>query len=264
MTKVALLIGEGNYNEKTNITQDDELGVLAKTIDNMSTKIESNIESIKQLEASAKELVANVSHELKTPLTLIRGYVENMQDGTSKPKKEIYEKILRNTSILEKLINELLDLSKYQSGNMTLRLEDIEINHLVSDVINDMKLIAKDNEVKINVINTEDNIVKGDYLKLRQLLMIVIDNAIKYSKSNGAIDIFIKKEEIIIRDYGIGMNKQDAEKIFDRFYQVDNNKKGYGLGLCIAKYIIDAHSFKVDINSKKNKGTTINIKYIVK
>lgn len=261
MTKVASLIGEGNYKEKTNIIQDDELGMLAKTIDDMSEKIDSDIESIRKLESSAKQLVANVSHEFKTPLTLIRGYVENMQDGIIKPKKDDYKKILKNTSILENLINELLDLSKYQSGNIKLNMEKIEINQLVNDVVSDMKIIAKDKNIEINIINSEENIIDGDYMKLRQLLTIFIDNAIKYSESKDKVDIILKRDELLIRDYGIGMIKKEVDKIFDRFYQVDNNRKGYGLGLCIAKYIIDMHNFDIIIKSKKNKGTTIIIKY---
>lgn len=113
ITQVALEITKGNYNIKTGIVSSDEIGELANTIDTMTSEINRNIAEIKTLEGRAKELVANVSHEFKTPLTLIRGYAENLNDNTTKPSKETYEKIISNTIILEKLVNELLDLSKF-------------------------------------------------------------------------------------------------------------------------------------------------------
>lgn len=262
ITEVANEIAKQNYDIKTEIEREDELGELARTVDYMSSEINKNINEIKNLENRAKELVANVSHEFKTPLTLIRGYVENLHDDTTKPSKEVYEKIINNTRTLEKLVNELLDLSKFQSGTVVLNKEPLELKQLINDVVIDMKNIAKEKKIKLKVIEIfkDSQIIEADYIKIKQLLTIFIDNAIKYSNEDSLVSIIILEDEIIISDNGIGIEQSKLEQIFERYYQVDHNQKGYGLGLCIAKYIADAHSFSLVINSNLNSGTNVHIK----
>ena len=261
ITEVTKKISQRDYKIRTGIKRDDEIGELANSIDQMSEKINNNIEEIIELEKRAKDLVANVSHEFKTPLTLIRGYVENMEDKTTKPSKEIYERILTNTKILEKLVNELLDLSKFKSGKVVLKKEPLEIGQLIESTIKDMKNIASKKKIKINSVkNYKDNqIVEADYIKLRQLFTIFIDNAIKYTDNSGEVNITIDKNKITISDNGVGMEKSELDQIFERYYQVDSKNSGYGLGLCIAKYIADAHNFNINIDSKKSVGTTVEI-----
>lgn len=261
ITKVANEISKQNYEAKTGIESEDEIGELAQTVDNMSTKISENIEEIKALEGRAKELVANVSHEFKTPLTLIRGYVENMRDETTKPSDEVYEKIINNTVTLEKLVNELLDLSKFQSGNVILKKEPLEVKQLVSDVVTDMKNIAKKKRIKlsINEAYSDSQIIEADYVKIRQLITIFMDNAIKYSNNGGTVVVNILEGEIIISDNGIGIEQSKLDQLFERYYQVDQKEKGYGLGMCIAKYIADAHNYSLVIDSVPDKGTNVHI-----
>jgi len=261
ITEVANEIAKQNYDIKTGLEREDELGELANTIDTMSSDINRNIGEIKALEGRAKELVANVSHEFKTPLTLIRGYVENLSDKTTKPSDEIYQKIINNTVTLEKLVNELLDLSKFQSGKVILKKESLELKQLISDVVNDMKNIALKNKIKLKVKEEckDSQIINADYTKIRQLLTIFMDNAIKYTNEGGLIVITILNGEIIISDNGIGIDQNKLEQLFERYYQVDHNEKGYGLGLCIAKYIADAHNYSLVIDSVPDKGTDIHI-----
>ena len=262
LTNVAKEIGNGNYKVSSGIVQDDEIGVLATTIDVMAIKINDNIENIKNLEKQAKDLVANVSHEFKTPLTLIRGYTENMLDGTIESTEEVYEKVLVQTNILNKLVNDLLDLSKLQSGTINFDFEDLSMNSLVIDVVNDMNVIAKEKNIEIKYKNPKDNIIiTGDYIRLRQVLTIILDNAIKYSNNDKIIIINLTKDKISIKDQGIGMKKETINKIYTRFYQNKNGSKGYGLGLAIAKHIIDNHNYNIDINSKLNKGTEVIIRW---
>jgi signal transduction histidine kinase len=261
VTDVANEIAKQNYDVRTGIQRKDEIGELANTIDMMSDKISKNIEDIKKLEGRAKELVANVSHEFKTPLTLIRGYVENLEDHTTKPSSEIYNKIINNTVILEKLVNELLDLSKLQSGKVVLKKEHLELKQLLNDVVSDMKNIAAYKKIKIRLKEEykESQIIEADYIKIRQLITIFVDNAIKYSNESGKVEITILKGEIIISDNGTGIEQSKLEQLFERYYQVDHNEKGYGLGLCIAKYIADAHNYKLVVDSVPSKGTSIHI-----
>lgn len=124
-----------------------------------------------------------------------------------------------------------------------------------------MKNIAKKKHIKLKIIEMykETQIIEADYIKLRQLFTIFIDNAIKYSNENGQVNINILNNEIVISDNGIGIEPSKLEKLFDRYYQVNNNEKGYGLGLCIAKYIADAHGYKIVIDSKADSGTNVHI-----
>lgn len=262
VTEVANEIAKQNYDIKTGVEREDELGELARTIDYMSSEINKNISEIKNLEGRAKELVANVSHEFKTPLTLIRGYVENLFDKTTKPSQEVYEKIINNTITLEKLVNELLDLSKFQAGTVVLNKEQLELKQLINDVVIDMRNIAKDKKIKLKIVEIfkSSQIIEADYIKIKQLLTIFIDNAIKYSNEGSLVTINILEGEIVITDNGIGIEQSKLEQLFERYYQVDHNQKGYGLGLCIAKYIADAHDFSLVIDSTPNNGTSVHIK----
>ncbi len=262
MTKTAKNIAKGNYGIKSNVRQDDEIGELGIALDNMSEELEKYITDIKRLESSTKELVANVSHEFKTPLTIIRGYVENLQDGTLEPNDEIYNKVIRNTKLLERLVNEILDLSKYQTGKVALKKELTDLNTIVVDTVNDMNAIADLKGIKIDFVNENRDpfLLELDYLKVKQLLTIFIDNAIKYSDKSKEIEVVLDGRNVIIEDHGIGMDENQVQHIYERFYQADTQKQGNGLGMCIAKYIIDLHNFKVDIKSELKKGTKITLK----
>lgn len=261
MKTVAKDISAGNYGIKTGIVQDDEIGELAICLDDMSVELEKYITDIRRLEESAKELVANVSHEFKTPLTLIRGNIENMQDGTVEPTYEAYERIINHTKYLERLVNEILDLGKYQTGKVTLKKELLDLNQLLSDITRDMSSISEVKNIKLVYDNKNDSpkIVNLDYLKMKQLITIFIDNAIKYSHNNTEVKVILDGTKITILDNGIGMTEEQKEKMFDRFYQVSPNKNGNGLGLCIAKYIIDLHGLDVKVETEIDKGTKIII-----
>ena len=261
MTEVARQISNGNYKIKTCIVQDDEIGVLATTMDTMNDKLDANINEIRRLEESAKELVANVSHEFKTPLTIIRGHIENLQEGVETDTCEIYNKILNNTKLLDRLVNELLDLNKYQNGRVNLKIEQLELVQVVSDVVNDIKQIAalKNIDIITKIKGGEVKLLEADYIKFKQLITIILDNAIKFSPNKSNIDITIEDYRIIIKDHGKGIKEKDINHIFERFYRSDENNEGYGLGLCIAKYIADKHGFKIEVSSKINKGTTMTI-----
>ena len=262
MEKTVKEISKGNYKVKTNVVSNDEMGDLARTLDKMAEDIDAKIEEIRKLERMSKDLVANVSHEFKTPLTLIRGYIENIRDNTVEASDKIYDRILDNTSSLEKMVNEVLDLSKLESGRVEVNKEEFELNELVKNIIKEMSQIANKKGVIINFdVNFETVILEADYQKIKQVLIIFIDNAIKYSNNNGNVNIILNRDNIQIIDEGIGIKAEYLPHIFERFYQADISRvaKGYGLGLCIAKHIIDLHNFKIYIESEENKGTKVKI-----
>lgn len=252
-----------DYSVQTNIIGDDEISLLAMNMDSMISDTNNYIIDIKSLESRAKELVANVSHEFKTPLTLIRGFTMNMQDKSIKPSKEIYQKIINNTEILEKLVNELLEINRYQANQVMLTLEEILLTSVVKEIVSDMNKIAGDKNINITTnINVKENVLlEVDYIKFRQLLTIFLDNAIKYSDNNTEIIVKIEENGITIKDTGKGMTKKEVEQIFSRYYQTSSDNYGYGLGLCIAKHIADLHKFTLTIKSRKGYGTTIFINF---
>ncbi len=249
-------IKNGNYHFKTRIKREDQIGELAKTIDLMSGEIEKSIAEINELEKMAKELVSNVSHEFKTPLTLIKGYTINMRDKTIKPNKEVYNKIINNSEILEQLVNDLLEINRYQSKTVVLKKEEVELNSLILDVIGDMQIV-KNREIEFN--GERKVIITADSLKIKQLLMIFIDNAIKYSNDNKKIIINLFEKEIEIIDFGKGIETCELEKIFNRYYKINDSEAGYGLGLFIAKHIVELHGYQLEVKSERNVGTKIKV-----
>jgi two-component system sensor histidine kinase ResE len=223
-----------------------------------------------RLEQMRKDFVANVSHEFRTPLTLIKGSVESLIDRVvTKPGevKRYYYRILKETNGLESLVKDLLDLNRLQEGKLVLQLEKLDVNTLITDIINSFNLILKHKKMKI-VFTANGNLppVTGDYDKLRQLLIIFIDNAIKYSPDNTTICISGEVKEYVylkIADQGIGIPKEEIPFIWERFYKVEkshcHSQPGTGLGLAIAKYLIEAHKATAWIESEAGNGTIVTL-----
>ena len=270
MNHTALQMAEGNYEVRTNIRLKDEIGQLSGSIDHLAERLSFTVGEVERLEQMRKDLISNVSHEFRTPLTLIRGSVETLIDGAVNEPAEVdkqYKRILHETKGLERLVNDLLDLGRLQSGRFDFRFEDIDIVSLVKEVTRSLQSIASNKNIKIET-ETEGIIapVRGDYYRLRQLMVIFLDNSIKFSDSGSNIHIELKAAEAVrisIKDEGIGISKEDMPYIWERFYKVNKfrgkSDSGSGLGLAIAKYIIDAHHGKVSIESELGKGTTVEV-----
>ena len=228
-----------------------------------------DISEQEKLEQMRKDFIANVSHEFRTPLTLIKGTLESLIDGAVLDSNvtDYYNKLLNETDRLQRMVNDLLDLSKLQSGKMNLNFEELDLTSIINDVSRTMKFIAHKKNVKIE-LNLAQNMppVWCDYDRLRQLLIIFIDNAIKYSYEGSKISISTNIGDyayVEIMDNGVGIPKEDIPYIWDRFYKVDksrdSNKTGTGLGLAIAKHLIELSNGTIDVESELNKGTKIRI-----
>jgi two-component system sensor histidine kinase ResE len=211
-----------------------------------------DISESERLEQMRKDFLANVTHEIRTPLTIIKGSVEAIMDGTvtENSKKKIYQtRILEEAVILERLVNDLLDLSQLQAGKMTMYFEDIELNQLLHDTVISLKGLAQAKNIDITIDIPETcPAVWGDYIRLRQLFTIFLDNALKYSPPQTQIQITVVVQEQIyirIKDEGLGIAEEDLPFVWDRFYKGDKARSqtgsGAGLGLAIAKHIIEAH-----------------------
>ncbi|ABY95183.1 MULTISPECIES: sensor histidine kinase [Thermoanaerobacter] len=246
-------IASGNLDVKINYKEDDELGDLAKSMNTM----------VKQLSITdkfRKDLIANISHDLKTPLGLIRGYSEMLLDyyGDDKEKREKYlNTVIKETERMSKLVDDVLQLSKLQSGMVEIKEEPIDLEKLIFETLDifEIQILEKNIEVKLNNLKLK---VIADREMIKRAIINIISNAIASMENGGILTITAEPQdkEILIKvsDTGCGIPQKDLEHIFDRYYK--GNKSGTGLGLAIVKEILTLHGSKYGIESQEGVGTT--------
>ena len=262
MKNTAALLAGGNYSVKTGIKQNDEIGDLAKTMDILSQRLGKAEEERKRVQKQRQDFITNISHELRTPVTVIRGSLEALSDGVitdSEMINEYYKQILNESKSLERLINDLLELSRLQNVDFKIEMQELNICDVLKDSLRSASNLARQKNINIQYNSDKDVfLTKGDYGRLRQMFLTVIDNAIKFSRESKSIYITLKDNQITIRDEGIGISEKDLPNIFDRYYSVksDENKTGTGLGLTIAKQIALRHDIELFAESKINEGTS--------
>ena len=245
MNKAADSYAKGDFKERINIRSNDEIGYIAKTMNYMATELDT-------LEDEQKKFISNVSHDFRSPLTSIKGYIEAMLDGTIPP--EMQEKylniILFETERLNKLTQSILDLNRFRGQGMLLDITEFDINSMIRTTIQTFEGTCTKKGLSFDLVLTEEQLfVQGDSGKIQQVLYNLIDNATKFSHNNSAITIetTIKNGKVFIsiKDTGIGIPKDSIKKIWERFYKTDQSrgkdKKGTGLGLAIVKEIVQAH-----------------------
>ena len=264
--RTALELAAGNYNIETRIRRRDEIGELALTMDFLSQKLQQNEIERKNLDQMRFDFFANVSHELRTPITVVRAYTESLVDGVVDDPEKVrhyYERMLRECKGMERLVGDLLLLSKMQNPDFTIEKEPVNLVQIFEDLrktvltLGDEKDIAVDLYTELPVI-----MMLGDYDRLRQMFLVILDNAIKFSPEGSTVYIRVTTEEHIvvsIRDEGIGISEEEQEFIFEKFYKskLRQNAKGSGLGLAIAKQIAIRHGGTIEIHSELGKGTEI-------
>lgn len=267
MKSTALVLAEGDYTAKTGIVQDDEIGELAATIDVLSERLDKASHESERLQKQRQDFITNISHELRTPVTVIRGSLEAICDGVVKDPaqvKEYNKQMLNESKGLERLVNDLLELSRLQNSDFKIEMHEINL----CDVIRDAVRSASNMAIKKNIIidYAEDRdifMIKGDYGRLRQMFMIVIDNAIKFSKESSIIYLNLKNNTVEVRDTGIGISREDMPYIFNRYYRIktEENKTGTGLGLTIAQQIANRHNVEMSAESEPGTGTSFKFEF---
>ncbi len=257
-------LAAGNYNIKTGTNRKDEIGDLAKTIDVLSEKLLENDKQRKNLEQMRMDFFANVSHELRTPITVMRAYTESLLDRVVQDedtKIQYYGRMLNECKSMERLVGDLMILAKMQNPDFIIEKEPVNLLQIIDNIMRSGKAIADKKNIKIIVYKESPvYMVEGDYDRLRQMFMVILDNAIKFTDENKKVHIqLIKKEDIIvsIRDEGVGIESSDLENIFTKFYstKLRQNKNGTGLGLTIAKQIAIKHGGKINVKSIVGEGT---------
>ncbi len=267
MKRSAISLADGNYGTKTEVKQNDEIGELASAIDVLSIRLDEARKESEKLEKLRREFVANVSHELKTPVTVLRGSLEAICDGvvTEPEQVESYHRnMLKETIYLQRLVSDLLDLSRLQNTDFKIEMQELNIVDVLSDAVRSAGQMALKKEISVNeIFNGQSLAMIGDYGRLRQMFLIILDNAVKFSPKGGIVTVTFDGNSISIRDNGPGIPENDLPYIFDRFYKArsEENKSGSGLGLAIAKQIADRHNIKISVISKINEGTEFRFEF---
>lgn len=267
MKNTAIQLSKGDYTAKTGVKQKDEIGELASTMDVLSDRLCNASKESENLQKLRRDFVANISHELRTPVTVIRGSLEALCDGiVNDPEqiKEYHQQMLSESKFMQRLVNDLLDLSRLQNVDFKIEMQKLNLCDVINDVVRSARGIGRTKNIDIIYKqDTEICTVLGDYGRLRQMLMIIVDNAIKFSRNNDIVEIYLNNRKVFIKDNGVGIKKDDLSYIFDRFYKVKSeaNKDGTGLGLAIAKQIADRHNIDISVFSIQGEGTEFQFNF---
>ena len=261
MNRISLKLVQGEYTAKNNIQQEDEIGELANTLDLLADRLYKASKESEQFEMLRREFFANISHELKTPVAVMSGSLQALVDEVVTDKalvNEYHLQMLNESKYLSRLIGDLLDLSKLSNTDFIIEKTKISLYELLEDVIRSARFISKEKNIEITLnLDTDNYVLEGDYGRLRQMLLIILDNAIKFSKPYCTVEISLVKNILSIKDYGLGIAESDLPHIFEKFYKSrsEENKCGTGLGLSIAKQIAVRHNIDLTCESKVNFGT---------
>ncbi|GFR36210.1 sensor histidine kinase [Thermobrachium celere] len=219
-------------------------------------------ENLSKTEKLRRDFIANVTHEFRTPLGIIKGYAEALYDDIVpfEERKEYIQSIIEEVDRLNKLVNENLELSKIESGNINLKFQRINLYDLINEIRDKVKIIKGNRNI---IIGGKDVFIEGDIDYLEMAILNIISNSIKHTKDDGIIEIYISNEgkpKIEIKDNGEGIEEKHLPFIFERFYRVKEKGVG-GLGLSIAKEIIKLHNGTIEVESKVGEGTTFIIQF---
>ena len=259
-------IRKNKYNSEEEIKLGSNLLSLQKAIKKMFKKEKTDIEHLQRLQKMRSQFLANVSHELRTPIFSIQGYIETLLNGALDDKnvnRRFLEKANQNTIALNNLLNDLIDISMIESGEMRMSYRYFKINNFVNQIVQENIKIAEDKKLELKYTPVRDELeVFGDKERLKQVMVNLIHNAIKYTEK-GSVEVLIeeseKKTKIIVKDTGIGIPENYQDRIFERFFRVDKARSrsqgGTGLGLAIVKHIVEAHNSKIEVSSQIDRGS---------
>lgn len=271
MEKTAADMAKGDYSSRVVVGSEDEVGSLGNALNSLAQDLEKTVAELNHMEKLRRDFVANVSHELRTPLTIIRGYNEALLDGTvegGEGARRYYELISRETSRLERLIQDLLDLSRLQSNRLVMDKEWLPLPAIAEGVIHMLTQRAEQQQVTLSLeAPPELPEIWGNGDRITQVLLILMDNGLKYTPAGGKLQVLLTHEQaavcLKVADTGAGIPPEDVPYIWERFYKVDKShnraNEGTGLGLAIAKQILELHQAQVSVESQVGQGTVFTI-----
>jgi len=244
---------------------------LEEEIKEMFIRVQADIGALEKLEKVRTQFLANVSHELKTPIFAITGFLETLLNGAlydEKVNASFLKKAYDHTINLSNLLSDLIDLSMIESGEMRMSFRYFNVNEYMQAIVQEFQPIAEQKGLTLQFTPVRQNLqLFGDKNRIRQVMTNLISNAVKYSEQGG-VEIVVEEESkyatIRVRDTGIGIPPEDQERIFERFYRIDKARSrdvgGTGLGLAIVKHIVDAHGSRTNVVSEPGKGTEFSFR----
>jgi two-component system phosphate regulon sensor histidine kinase PhoR len=268
IARVARAVQEGDVHQRVSVASKDEISDLARAINDMAEKLGNDIIRLKKLERVRSEFLANVSHELRTPIFSLQGFLETLLDGAIEDpavNREFIEKAHKHAQRLNVLLNDLIEISRIESGEMKLSFRYFSLSEFLQSMRDEMAPQADKKGVALRIVpeNGLEEQVYGDRERLKQVMVNLIDNAIKYTDPGGSVTISVRDEggrvAVSVEDTGVGIPAEHQSRIFERFYRVDKDRSrevgGTGLGLAIVKHIVEAHGSIVNVESVPGRGS---------
>ncbi|MDA0684111.1 MAG: ATP-binding protein [Bacteroidetes bacterium] len=251
------------------VDRGDELNDIIRQVYRTGKVLEREISELKKIENYRREFLGNLSHELKTPIFSIRGFAETLNEGAIEDpevNRSFVEKIIRNADRLNNLAKDLSEIARLETGQLELNLSAFSLRRLVTDVVESVEPHARERSITITTeVESDVPPVFGDASQLRQVVVNLVENAIKYSNDNGSVHIRLRHQpsrnlvEFRVKDKGVGIGKEDIGRVTERFFRVDKSRSrsagGTGLGLSIVKHILAAHDEELEIKSRPGKGS---------
>lgn len=260
MSDIARLFAKGDFSKQVQYERQDEIGQLAKSFTYMADELNN-------LEKTRRQFISNVSHELRSPLTSIKGFIIAFIDGTIPEHKHDYYFGLMKTETerMIKLVNDTLDMNRLDEGNDTIFRKNYNLTEQITDIINKLEPQCEEKQLQIKLFSNKAFIVYADKERIEQVMINLLQNAIQFSHENSFIKITLTPDgnnvKITIQDNGIGMKDEQTDLIWRRFYKVDearSHKTGAGLGLAIVKSILDLHETDIEVQTKLGDGTVFS------
>lgn len=262
ITRAARDIGERDLSRRVDVRTQDELGRLAATLNGM-------IERLEVAFGRQRQFTADASHELRTPLAVIQAEstLALEKERTPDEYRKSLELVAQETEYMASIIGKLLFLARSDAGKEPLSIEPVGLKSMLQELEADVQALAREKELQLDLEQMDDLTVRGDRVKLRQLFLNILQNAVRYTPGGGRITVSLEKRDntamVSIADTGVGIAPEHLPHIFERFYRVDKARSraegGTGLGLSIAKHIAEAHGGRIDVESHVGKGSTFRV-----
>jgi two-component system phosphate regulon sensor histidine kinase PhoR len=270
MAAIAEEIRKGNLERRIPLRSRDEFGALADSLNGMVARLSEDIARLRKLERVRSEFLGNVSHELRTPIFAMQGMLETLAQGALEDpevSRDFVERALANTRRLNTLLGDLIEISRIESGDMKMSFRYFDFADFIRTTVAELLPTARQKNIDLTMEGDDGEVQGfGDKERLKQVMVNLIDNAIKYTPAGGRIAVTCREEgagvRITVRDSGVGIAAEHLPRIFERFYRVDRERSreagGTGLGLAIVKHIVEAHGSKVEIESEVGRGSTFS------
>jgi two-component system, OmpR family, phosphate regulon sensor histidine kinase PhoR len=260
-------------HEHLEVNKRDELDIILNRLNDTSDTIEREIQRLKRMENYRKEFIGDLSHELKTPIFAIQGFIETLLNGALEDpevNREFLQKAMRNVNRLITLTNDLMEIAKLETGELKVNPVVVPLRTMITEIMETLYYKAEREQISIEVQDIDPNLaVFADRNQIRQVMLNLVENAIKYNRAGGSVVIGVrptpqtaKKITLFVQDSGIGIEAKHLPRVTERFYRIDKSrsrdKGGTGLGLAIVKHIIEAHHEQLTVESTPNEGSTFS------